>query len=434
MRAEDVPGFLQSPFAMQVQIEFRDDGGKAVGIVHHRLSTVPGFDLKPVGRRLASQGRGVEPVRMDLSHRNNGVFKDNAGRPGLREEGADGPSGYFLVCIDGVRPEHAKSVAVISTNDCFHFGCSHGNFDYMALTELHLHLEGTVDRETVMTLDPGVSREAVDAAWAFTDFGGFLECFKFIAQRLRGPQDYGLITRRMMENLAHQGITYAEVTLGAGVVLWRGFDFHSVWRAIREAQRDAQQKWPVEVWWNLDAIRQFGPDHVMEVARLAANYVGDGAISFGIGGDEIGGPALPLRDAFAYARDAGLRLTAHAGETAGPESIRAAIEIGAERIGHGIRAVDDVDLMRQLREEQIPLEVCITSNVRTGAVASLDAHPIRRLFDAGVPITINTDDPGVFETDLGREFLLARNSFGFSEAELAQVMAAANRFRFSEKR
>ena len=127
----------------------------------------------------------------------------------------------------------------------------------------------------------------------------------------------------------------------------------------------------MEIWWNLDAIRQFGADHVMEVARVAARYVGDGAISFGIGGDEVRGPASEFRDAYRYAKDAGLRLTAHAGETDGPDSIRAALDIGAERIGHGIRAIDDPDLMRRLREESIPLEVCITSNVRTGAVASL---------------------------------------------------------------
>jgi aminodeoxyfutalosine deaminase len=300
----------------------------------------------------------------------------------------------------------------------------------MAMTELHLHLEGTVDRQTLMRLDPGITGEAIEAAWSFTTFGGFLDCFKFIAQRIRGPKDYALITRGMMEGLARQGVTYAEVTLGAGVVLWRGFDFNSVWRAIREAQLEAEKTCPVEVWWNLDAIRQFGPDHVMEVARIAAKYVGDGAISFGIGGDEIGGPALPLRAAFTYARDAGLRLTAHAGETDGPESILAALEIGAERIGHGIRAVDDAELMKRLREEQIPLEVCITSNVRTGAVASLDAHPVRRLFDAGVPITLNTDDPGLFETDLAREFALARDVFGFSERELGGVARAAEKFRF----
>lgn len=281
-----------------------------------------------------------------------------------------------------------------------------------------------------MLLDPCVSRETVDAVWNFTTFAGFLECFKFIAQRLRGPRDYALITQRMMENLAAQDIACAEVTLGAGVVLWRGFDFRSVWRAIRDAQREAYRQWPVEVCWNLDAIRQFGPDHVMEVAKIAARYIDDGVISFGIGGDEVGGPALGLRAAFAWAKDAGLRLTAHAGETAGPESIRAALDIGAERIGHGIRAVDDPDLLRRLRDEQIPLEVCITSNVKTGAVQSLDAHPVRKLFDAGVPVTLNTDDPGVFETDLASEFNLARDVFGFSDSELSDVAAAAHRFRF----
>ena len=304
----------------------------------------------------------------------------------------------------------------------------------MALSELHLHLEGTVDRETALTLDPCISRETVNDVWSFTDFAGFLECFKFIAQRLRGPKDYALITRHMMKRLAQQGIAYAEVTLGAGVVLWRGFDFASVWRAVREAQREAEKEWPVEVRWNLDAIRQFGPDHAMEVARIAANYVDDGVISFGIGGDELRGPALELRDAYRYAKDAGLRLTAHAGETDGPQSIKDALAIGAERIGHGIRAVDDLDLMRRLREEQIALEVCITSNVKTGAVPSLGAHPVRRLFDAGVPITLNTDDPGVFETDLAQEFGLARDVFGFSETEIAAIAAAADTFRFAPKR
>jgi adenosine deaminase len=169
----------------------------------------------------------------------------------------------------------------------------------------------------------------------------------------------------------------------------------------------------------------------MEVARLASRYAGEGAISFGIGGDEVRGEAGQFSDAYRYAKDAGLRLTAHAGETDGPASIRAAIEIGAERIGHGIRAAEDPDLMRRLREEQIPLEVCITSNVRTGAVKSLRDHPVRKLFDAGVPITLNTDDPGVFETDLTREFAIAREVFGFSVAELAEIEATAERFRFA---
>jgi adenosine deaminase/aminodeoxyfutalosine deaminase len=302
------------------------------------------------------------------------------------------------------------------------------------LAELHVHLEGTVDRRTTLLLDRETSQAVVDQAWGFTDFAGFLECFKFIARRLRGPEDYALVTTRMIESMAAEGIDYAEVTLGAGVVMWRGFDFDAVWRAIRAAQREAEQRWPVEIHWNLDAVRQFGPDHVLEVARVAAGCVGDGAISFGIGGDEAGGPAEQFGDAYRYARDAGLRLTAHAGETAGPESIRAALAIGAERIGHGIRAVEDADLMRRLREEQIPLEVCITSNVKTGAVGSLDAHPVRRLFDAGVAITLNTDDPGIFECSLGSEFELAREVFGFSEGELSGIAEAARRFRFGKSR
>ena len=295
--------------------------------------------------------------------------------------------------------------------------------------ELHLHLEGTVDRETVMLLDPLLTPEAVDAIWSFTDFAGFLKCFKFVAQRLRGPEDYALITRRMVESLARQEVAYAEVTLGAGVVLWRSLEFADIWRAIRDAERQATKQWPVELHWNLDAIRQFGPDHVMEIARLAARYIGDGVVSFGIGGSEIHGPAFQFRDAYRYAKDAGLHLTAHAGETDGPESIRAALDIGAERIGHGISAIHDPDLMRRLREERIPLEVCVTSNLRTGAVASLEAHPVRRLFDAGVPITLNSDDPGLFETTLDRELRIAEETFGM-DVDLA--MREAERFRFAK--
>ena len=189
----------------------------------------------------------------------------------------------------------------------------------MGFAELHLHLEGTVDRETVMMLDPSLTCDEVDRVWAFTDFAGFLECFKFVARRLRGPVDYALITSRMIEaTRQRQNVAYAEVTLGVGVVQWLGFDFDSVWRAIRQAQFEAQSEWPVEIWWNLDAIRQLGPDHVMEIAKLTARYVDDGVVSFGVGGDEQRGPATEFRAAYRYAKGAGLHLTAHAGETDGP--------------------------------------------------------------------------------------------------------------------
>ena len=150
----------------------------------------------------------------------------------MRQKRPDLPSPASLV-----RTQYCERVAVTAFNNSFHFSGSHGNFKYMGLTELHLHLEGTIDRETVMLLDPSLSRTDVDAAWSFGDFAGFIQCFKFAAQRLRGPEDYGLVTRRMMESLAAQNVEYAEVTLSAGVILWRELEFGAVWNRIREAPK-----------------------------------------------------------------------------------------------------------------------------------------------------------------------------------------------------
>ena len=169
----------------------------------------------------------------------------------------------------------------------------------------------------------------------------------------------------------------------------------------------------------------------MMVAQWAAERVGDGVISFGIGGDEVAAPPELFADVYDFARRQGLHLTAHAGETAGPESVWKALEIGAERIGHGIRAVDDPALLKHLRDHRIPLEVCISSNVATGVVGLLEDHPIRKLYDAGVTITINTDDPAIFGTTLAREFDIARERFGFSEAELAGIAGNAWSARFA---
>jgi len=211
------------------------------------------------------------------------------------------------------------------------------------------------------------------------------------------------------------------------VVIWKGQEFAPIFEAIRDAAVSS----PVEVRWILDAVRQFGPEHVMRVAELAAERQYDGVIAFGIGGSEERGPAEGFKDAFTFAREAGLHLTAHAGESVGPESIWAALELGAERIGHGIAAIRDQSLLRHLCEHDIPLEVCPTSNLVTGVVRRLEDHPLRRLYDAGVPIVLNSDDPAMFRCSLVDEYRLAQRVFGFSEPELRGLAENSFRYAFS---
>jgi aminodeoxyfutalosine deaminase len=280
--------------------------------------------------------------------------------------------------------------------------------------ELHLHLEGSAAAEE-LGLEP----------FAFTDFAGFIQCFKNVVLCLNQPADYAHVTRALLRRLAQEGIDYAEITLSAGVVLWKKQDLRAVVDTVLAASSGHN------VLWNLDAVRQFGADAAMPVAEIAAEYVGRGVVSFGIGGDEVAAPAPAFREAYAFARSKGLRLTAHAGETDGPASVWAALEIGAERIGHGVRSIDDPVLVRHLSDHHIPLEVCPTSNIRTGAIKSWREHPALALHRAGVPITLNTDDPAIFGTTLAQEFALARDVLGFTSGELAAVAENAYRYRFT---
>lgn len=292
----------------------------------------------------------------------------------------------------------------------------------MEKAELHVHLEGSIGPETLIAIDPSLTREEIEARLTCATFPQFLEGYIWVNKKLETPGHYALATRHLLDSLAAQEVTYAEITLSAGVVLWKQQDLAAVYEAIwRESQRSR-----VRTFWILDAIRQFGPEKGMEVARFAVSRRNDGVIAYGIGGDEVRGPAHWFDEVFRYARDGGLHLLAHAGETAGPESIWGALAIGAERIGHGIAAAQDPALMAQLRKDNIPLEVCISSNLCTGAVASLDQHPVQALYDAGVPITINTDDPAFFRTTLRREYELAEKTFGLPIDELA-----ANSFRYA---
>ncbi len=292
-------------------------------------------------------------------------------------------------------------------------------------SELHLHLEGSIEPETLHELDPTITAEELCGVYTYADFGGFLKAFGTVSKRLRTPEDYALITRRLLDRLAAQNVTYAEITLSAGVVLWKGQEFAPIFNAICDAASES----PVKVGWILDAVRQFGVDPALAVAKLAAERVGQGVVAFGIGGDEVRGPAEWFTDVFGYAKSAGLHLLAHAGESAGPESVWAALKLGAERIGHGIAAVHDPRLVQYLREQNIPLEICITSNLVTGVIKRLEDHPVRRLYDAGVPLILGTDDPAMFRCTLVGEYELAARSFGFSQTELQGI--AENGFRYA---
>jgi aminodeoxyfutalosine deaminase len=287
--------------------------------------------------------------------------------------------------------------------------------------ELHLHLEGSVEIETLRELDPATPHDL----YRYSHFDDFLKAFGAVGKLLRTPADYALITRRLLERLDAQNVQYAEIIIAAGVVLWKGEEFAPIFDAVRDAAKAS----PVRVKWILDAVRQFPVEQAMQVTQWAAERLGEGVVAVGIGGSEARGPAEWFTEVFAFAKSAGLRLHAHAGEGTSPASIWAALDIGAERIGHGISAIEDPLLLRHLRDRNIPLEICITSNIVTGVVKCLEDHPVRRLYDAGVPIVLNTDDPAMFGCTLTGEYRLAAERFGFSEAELRGV--AENGFRYA---
>lgn len=294
--------------------------------------------------------------------------------------------------------------------------------------ELHLHLEGSVSPAALKELEPGLTDEEIARELTYRNFEGFIRAFVWVNRKLRTPQDYAITARQLFRDLAAQNVCYAEVIVSAGVILWKKQDLGAVFDAL---ENEAAQS-PIPIRWIFDVTRQWGPDPAVPVFKFAAENRHRGIVGIGVGGFEDMGPARWFTRHFEEAKESGLRLTCHAGETTGPQSVWDALSIGTERIGHGIRAIDDPTLLDELRLRDIPLEISITSNVRTGAVPSLDAHPVRRLYDAGVPIILNTDDPALFDCTLDGEYALAATKFGFSETELAEIAQNSLRYAFSD--
>lgn len=296
--------------------------------------------------------------------------------------------------------------------------------------ELHLHLEGTLSPETLVTLGArnGVSLSLEEAAaiYRYSDFSGFLMAFKAVTERLQTPDDYEYVTYRMLQHLHAQGVVHAEVYVSVGVVYyWRRVEFEPLFAGMERARERAEREFGITLFWIFDAVRHFGVEAAARVFRKAAEMrqTYPSIVGIGIGGDERRTGAGEFRALYAEAAAAGLRLTAHGGETAGPDSIWAAINVGAERLGHALTAIEDPELMQVLAERQIPVEICITSNLRTGSCASLALHPVRSYFDAGLMVTLNSDDPAMFGSDLENEYRIAAQSFELTREHLRELAA-----------
>jgi adenosine deaminase/aminodeoxyfutalosine deaminase len=299
--------------------------------------------------------------------------------------------------------------------------------------ELHLHLEGSVTAETLLELRLRHGRQSTmaetQAVYEYEDFVGFLMAFKTLTEDLQIPEDYELITYRLMEQLKSENVLHAEVYVSVGVCLWREQNFDAIFEGLERGRQQGERDFGVSLLWIFDAVRQFGAEAVQKVFELAARYRRRNVVGVGIGGDEKKAPPELFREQYAYAAGQGLRLTAHAGESAGPESIWGALNLGAERIGHGLNAYQDQELMEELATRQIPIEVCMTSNLRTGCCAKISDHPVRRYFDHGLMITLNSDDPAIFASSLNQEYELAQTEFAFTDEHLREL--ARNSFEAS---
>lgn len=319
--------------------------------------------------------------------------------------------------------------------------------------ELHLHLEGTVDPATLAELsrrhpiplttennrytniaDSGrvFTEEEARELYQYQDFTGFLLAFKAVTERLRTAEDYELVTYRMMQKLHGQNVRHAELYVSVGVIHWRGGEFAPLFEGMERGRLRGERDFGISLYWICDAVRHFGVEAAERVLEetLAMRKKSDSVIGIGLGGDERRAPPAQFREVYARAAQNGLRLTVHAGETAGPESIWSALrDLHAGRIGHGLRAAEDPTLVAYLAEKQVPVEACLSSNVMTGCCPAIEQHSLRKLFDAGVLVTLNTDDPDMFRTTLSHEYQIAQDSLGFNDEELRQL--ALNSFQAS---
>jgi aminodeoxyfutalosine deaminase len=310
--------------------------------------------------------------------------------------------------------------------------------------ELHVHLEGSIQPATLLKLaernriDLPATTEAEVRTWfEYRNFAHFIEIYVTISQCLVTTEDYELITYELGEQLAEQNVRYAEVTFTPATHgISRGVAYDTYFQGLTAGRRRVQQEFGVEINWIFDMAYDAAN---LVLARTVADYTlgaamdgkHDGVVALGLGGVEVGHSFEPLAPYFDRGRAAGLHAAPHAGEIMGPASIWGAIQVlGAERIGHGVRAIEDPRLVTYLADHRIPLEVCPTSNLRLGVYTDLETHPLRPLYEAGVIVTINSDDPPLFNTTLNQEVLLLHEPFGLDVAAIDDILLNGIRYSF----
>lgn len=296
----------------------------------------------------------------------------------------------------------------------------------MPKVELHLHLEGAFTLETLFRLirkhEPSTSLRSPDdlrERFIYTDFSSFINIWNWKNTYFRTGQDFELSSYHTLEALSRQNVLYVEPFFSPWDFRNNGLGMEEITESILAGCTRATQDFGIR--WNLiaDINREHGPAEGLSRIEQILRYRDRGVIGIGLGGREKEFPAEAFVDAYARAARHHLLLTAHAGEADGPASIRAALDVlHVHRIGHGIRACEDASLVATLAERRIPLEVCVTSNVKTGVVPSLSQHPVRTLFDQHLCITINSDDPTMFDCSLTGEYLLLLDHLGFSPADI----------------
>ncbi|MBM3560604.1 MAG: adenosine deaminase [Alphaproteobacteria bacterium] len=297
--------------------------------------------------------------------------------------------------------------------------------------ELHLHLEGAIPHAALFELigrhggDPAIANVAdIERQFRFRDFPHFIEMWIWKNGFLRTYEDFTFIAAAMARELAAENVRYAEVHFSPARFRDQGLALAPLARAIR---RGLGRVPAVEIALIADLVRDLGPDQALITVDAVAEVAGEaGIVAVGMGGSEHAHPPEPFAPAFARARAHGLHTTAHAGEAAGPDSIRGALDaLAVERIGHGLRAEEDPGLVDLLAERRVPLELCPLSNVATGVTADIAAHPIRRYFDRGLMVTVSTDDPGMFGNPMTTELAALSDTFGFTLAEHRQLQLNA---------